>query len=112
MYVTVTLGRPASAKPAAWAVTIKLKSTKPGDFADLIRFHLASKPAIRDLLAGRLVLWWQLMEPSGYTMKVRPHERVELIKDHIREELRLLMQKLAAARDNARRSPPLLTGVV
>src|SRR5438128_2743347 len=47
------------------ALTILVTPASTTDLGDLVRFKLAARPFIRDVVSDRILVFWQLMEPEG-----------------------------------------------
>ncbi len=92
------------------ALTIKVKATSPADLDDLVRFKLAARPFIRDVVADRILVFWELMTPSGVCILVRPEESFEAIEELARREVHYISAELAQLRRNPPQTP-MLSGI-
>src|SRR6266852_4281992 len=69
------------------ALTIKVEPDSQVERDDLVRFNLAARPFIRDLLSGRIFVFWELLTPTGICLVLRDQEIYSDIEELARLEV-------------------------
>jgi hypothetical protein len=89
------------------ALTILVTPTSASDLGDLVRFRLAARPFIRDVICNRILAFWQMMTPEGAYLLLLPTEEFETFEELALQEVRFVSDELARHRLNPPAAPAL-----